>query len=316
MQPTITKRFTMLNKKSAVLLGILLSVILAGCGQSSKKETIADRTGAAVAISGKRERIISTAPSNTEILAGLGLADKLIAADKYSAGLEGIAKDIPLIDFAYPDAEMLIKLNPDLIIASEINQTGMGDDPLKLVRETGIAVVYIPTSNSIEDIYTDIALIAGVFQVKEKGDTLIRDMREKVDAIAKTGAAIQNKKSIYFEITPLPYIVTLGNGTYINQMIEIIGAKNIFAGEKGWFSPGAEEIINRNPDIIFTFDDDAAAVIAELKSRPGFDTITAVKNNAIYSINADSASRPSQNIIRALQQMARAVYPDEYEDFR
>jgi iron complex transport system substrate-binding protein len=289
---------------------------LIGCSKAGQKETITDRTSAAVTISGKRDRIISTAPSNTEILAGLGLADRLIAVDKYSADLKGIAKDIPLIDFAYPDAEAIITLNPDIIIAGEINRTGVGDDPFKLVRELGITVVYIPTSNSIDDIYKDISLIAGVFQVKEKGDELIQNMKKTVDAITEIGAFIQNKKTIYFEISPLPYLVTLGKETYINQMIEIIGARNIFAGEKGWFSPSAEEIITRNPDVIFTFDDDTAGVIEEVKNRPGFNTITAVKNNDVYSINADSVSRPSQNIILALQQMAHVVYPDEYESFR
>jgi iron complex transport system substrate-binding protein len=180
----------------------------------------------------------------------------------------------------------------------------------------GITVVYIPTSNSIGDIYTDIALIASVFQVQEKGDELIRNMKKTVDAITETGAKIQHKKSVYFEISPSPYLVTLGGQTYINQMIEITGARNIFADSKGWFAPSAEEIITRNPDVILTFDDNIAAFIEELKRRPGFIAVNAVKNNEVYSIDADSVSRPSQNIIPALQQMAAAIYPEVYENIR
>ncbi|MDR0878034.1 MAG: ABC transporter substrate-binding protein [Treponema sp.] len=306
----------MKQKQFSKLLFIMLSLVLAGCSQNSKKETITDRSGAAVDISGKKDKIISTAPSNTEILIGLGLGDRIIAADKYSAGLAGIANDIPLIDFAFPDAEAIITLNPDIIIATGLNQMASGDDPFKLVRETGIAVVYIPTSNSIDDIYEDIRFIAGVFGVTEKGDEITGGMKKSVGEIAEAGAGIQNKKSVYFEVSPAPFIVTLGVETYINQMIEIIGAQNIFADVKGWFSPGAEEIIKRNPDVILSSDSDIAGAILELKSRPGFDTITAVRNNAVYSIDVDSVSRPTQNIITALRQMAKAVYPEVYENFR
>jgi iron complex transport system substrate-binding protein len=303
-------------KKSSIFFLVVLALLFAGCGQNNKKETITDRAGTSVTINGSRDRIISMAPSNTEILVGLGLADKLIAVDKYSADLEGVAKKIPLIDFAFPDAEVIIGLNPDIIIAAGHNQTVSGDDPFKLVREMGIAVVYIPTSNSIEDIYKDIEFIAGIFQVNKKGDELIRNMKKSVDAIIKISADIQHKKSVYFEISPFPYIVTLGKETYINQMIEIIGARNIFSGEKSWFSPGAEEIISGNPDVILALGDGTADGIEELKGRSGFNTIIAVKNNEVYSIDINSASRPSQNIIVALQQMAHVVYPDEYESFR
>jgi iron complex transport system substrate-binding protein len=95
---------------------LFLILIFSGCSKADQKETITDRAG--TTISGKWEKIISTAPSNTEILIGLGLADKLIAADRYSADLEGIAKNILLIDFAYPDAEAIIGLDPDIIIAA------------------------------------------------------------------------------------------------------------------------------------------------------------------------------------------------------
>lgn len=300
--------FTALLLPAAILL-------ISGCGKDTAGETITDRAGTQVTIPRKIETIISTAPSNTEIIIDLGLADKLVAVDTYSAGLEGIRGDPVLIDFAYPDAEVIIGLDPDIIVAAGHNQTVSGDDPLKLVKETGISVVYIPTSNSVDDIYEDIRFIAEVLQAEEEGAGLIRRMREQIDAIAKTGAAISPQKTVYFEISPFPFIVTCGQGTYINQMIEIIGAKNIFAGEKGWFSPAAELIIEGNPDVILTMGSGRDTSTAEeIKARAGFDTINAVKYNAVHPIDADSASRPSPRIILALRQMALAVYPDMYEE--
>jgi iron complex transport system substrate-binding protein len=294
------------------VLGVLL--LLSGCSQGSQGKTIKDRAGALVTVSPNPERIISTAPSNTEIIIDLGLADKLIAIDTYSAGMAGIQGDPVLIDFAYPDVERIISLNPDIIIAAGHNQTVSGDDPFKLVKEAGIGVVYIPTSNSIEGIYEDIRFIAEVLQVAEQGVALIEPMKAAVDAIAGIGASILIKKSVYFEISPFPFIVTCGEGTYLNQMIAIIGAENIFAGEKGWFSPAAEAIIDRNPDVILTLVDYTDNPLEEIKGRAGFETINAVQYHAVYPIEANAASRPSHHVVAALWQMARAVYPDIYAE--
>jgi iron complex transport system substrate-binding protein len=96
-------------------------------------------------------------------------------------------------------------------------------------------------------------------------------------------------------------------------MIELIGAKNIFASEQGWFTPSAEVIINRNPDVILTMAYPGSDSAAEMRTRQGFETINAVKQNRIYSIDSNPASRPSQNVITALKQMALAVYPEIYE---
>jgi iron complex transport system substrate-binding protein len=288
----------------------------AGCARNTEKNTITGRSGETVILPKEINTIVSTAPSNSEIIVGLGLGDKIIAADEYSAKVDGINKDITLIDFSYPDAEAIISLAPDIIIAAEHNRTVSGDDPFKLVGETGIAVVYIPTSDSIEGIYGDIRFVAEILGVKERGEALVAGMKAEIDAIARKGEGITEKRSVYIELSPPPYLVSLGQGTYLHEMVEVTGAVNIFADQRGWFSPSAEAIIDRNPDVIITFMDGAASVDAfteELKSRPGFEHISAVRNKRVYRIDDNSASRPSQNIVLALKQIARAVYPEIYE---
>jgi iron complex transport system substrate-binding protein len=307
----------MKTKVLSALLALLV-LVLSGCNQNRQQggeRILFDRAGGEVRVSARLDRIISTAPSNTEIIIELGLADKLVAMDKYSAGLAGVSGKPELIDFVYPDAEVIIGLNPDIIIAAGHNQTVSGDDPFKLVREAGIPVAYIPTSDSIEGIYGDIRFIADVLSAAGKGDALIARMKDEVDRIAGTGASISPKKSVYFEISPFPFMVSCGQGTYLNQMIEIIGAENIFASEKGWFSPAVEAVISSSPDVILTlgYDTDAIDAVNEIKNRAGFETINAVKNNGVYVIDADSASRPSPHITLALRQMAWAVYPEIYE---
>jgi iron complex transport system substrate-binding protein len=253
------------------------------------------------------------APSNTEIIVDLGMADKLIAIDRHSANVAGIPGNLPQMDFFYPDAEVIIGLEPDVIIANGHNATGTGDDPFRLLRETGIPVAYISMSKSINDIYEDIAFIADLLQSPDRGAALIRSMKEQVDEITRQAASIKNKKTVYFEISAAPEMYTFGKGSFIDDMISAIGAINIFGNDNWIVTPGAEVIIDRNPDVILTNVDYLEDPVGELKSRAGFDHISAVINNRVYRIDTDSSVRPSARIILALGQMAQAVYPEAYE---
>ena len=290
---------------------IVFSFILVGC--SKKDVVITDREGNKVTMSNKLERIISTAPANTETLVELGLADKLVAIDTYSSDVEGIPSNIEKIDFLNPDAEAIIGLEPDLIIASGHNKSGSSDDPFKLVKEAGISVVYIPSSESIQGIYDDINFIADITNTKENGQKIVDNMKSQIDEIANKAQNIKDKKKVYFEIGPAPNLYSFGNSTFLNEMIEIIGAENIFNDKKEWISPSAESVIDRNPDVILTNVNYIDNPVEEIKGREGWENITAVKDNQVYLIDKNSSSRPSQHIIKALNEMAKAIYQNVYK---
>ncbi|CED93336.1 Iron compound ABC transporter, substrate-binding component [Romboutsia ilealis] len=299
-------------KKILALIIALSMFIISGCS-SQQDRTVTDREGTEVNIPKKIEKIISTAPSNTEVLMALGLGDKLVAIDKYSTDIEGVNTELPQIDFSNPDAETIIGLEPDIVIASGHNKTGSTEDPFKAISEAGIPVVYIPSSDSIDGIYKDIEFIAEVVNEKSKGKEIIDDMKAQVDEIKAIGDTIADKKSVYFEISPVPYLSSFGKSTFLNEMIEIIGAENIFANEDGWISPTAEAIIDANPDVIITNAEYMENPTGEIKSRNAWENINAIKNNEVYLVDKNASSRPSQNVVKALKQMAEAVYPEHYE---
>lgn len=299
-------------KKILALIIALSMFIISGCS-SQQDRTVTDREGTEVNIPKKIEKIISTAPSNTEVLMALGLGDKLVAIDKYSTDIEGVNTELPQIDFSNPDAETIIGLEPDIVIASGHNKTGSTEDPFKVISEAGIPVVYIPSSDSIDGIYKDIEFIAEVVNEKSKGKEIIDDMKAQVDEIKAIGDTIADKKSVYFEISPVPYLSSFGKSTFLNEMIEIIGAENIFANEDGWISPTAEAIIDANPDVIITNAEYMENPTGEIKSRNAWENINAIKNNEVYLVDKNASSRPSQNVVKALKQMAEAVYPEHYE---
>jgi iron complex transport system substrate-binding protein len=99
-------------------------------------------------------------------------------------------------------------------------------------------------------------------------------------------------------------------------MIELLGAENIFAKEKGIVFPNNEEILARNPDVIMTNIDYVSGMLDEIKGRPGFILINAVKNDAVFLIDTNSSARPSHRIVFALRQMAEFIYPEYYETIK
>ena len=301
---------------SLVATFVMAMMIFVGC--SSKPTTMKDREGNEFNVPKEVNTIISTAPSNTEVLVALGLADKLVAVDKYSADVEGVSEDIPKIDFRNPDAEAIIALNPDIVIASGHNNAG-DEDPFALIKEAGIPVAYIPSSYSIDGIYGDIEFIANLTGTEKEGEELINSMKEDVESIKAIGDTITDKKSVYFEIGAGSGLYTFGNETFLNEMIETIGATNIFGDESSWITVTPEAVIDANPDVILAnspgTNEAGLTAVEDIVSREGWDTVTAVKNGDVYQIDKNSSSRGSQNIIKALKEMAKAVYPDEYKDF-
>lgn len=294
--------------RSLVAVLLCLMFVMTGCTTKTEPNpSVEEKT--------EVSRIISTSPSNTEILVGLGLTDKLVAVDTYSTDIEGLSAEIPQLELSNPDAETILGLKPDLIITSEINQVGNAENPFSVLEESGITVLYMPTSTSIEGIYSDIEKIAAATGTVAQGEALISGMKEKVSTISEIAATIpeSERKTVYFEISPAPSLFTFGQDTFLNEIIELVGATNIFGNETGWISPSEETILKDDPDVILSNVNYIENPIEEIKGRAGWENLTAVKENQIFMINTNAASRPSQNVIIALEEMAQAIYPTYYE---
>jgi iron complex transport system substrate-binding protein len=159
----------------------------------------------------------------------------------------------------------------------------------------------------------DIAFIADLLQVQKNGEDVINLMKTQIAELTQYLPNIDTPKTVYFEISAAPDMMTFGKDSFLNDMISVIGARNIFENDNWIVTPGAESIINRNPDVILTNVNYIDDPIGEIKSRPGFNHINAVLNNRVYQIDTDSSVRPSPRIIPALRQMAQAIYPELYE---
>lgn len=279
--------------------------------QSDGPKVISDREGGVVQVPDAINTIVSTAPSITEILVGLDAGNRIIAADTYSSDVDGISPEICTIDFANLNIEELTALSPDVVIVSGMSMGG-SEDPYAALKDAGVNVIYVPTSSSIESVKLDIEFLAGYVGAEARGAELIADIDTAVAEISLKASKITEKKKVYFEMGAAPYLYSCGKGTFIDEVIQLIGAENIYGGEEGWLSNSEESVIAANPDVIVTNVAYDGYDFNEIKSRAGWGDIPAVKNGAVFQVDANATSRPSQHIVEGIMAVAEAVYPEIY----
>lgn len=319
------------NKLKIIISAIVLTSIFTGCGATSTDTStteinsntseiissvglsIKDREGNDFVVMENVNKIISLAPSTTQILMDLGLEDKLVAVDTYSQPMLVTNTGLPEFDIMNPDAENLANLEADIIFATGMSMA-KGDDPLKLLRDMGAVVTYIPTSKSIAEIKEDIMFIAEATGTKEQGQKLIDDMEEEINKYSEIGQTITDKKSVYFEIAAAPGMYSFGKEVFLNEMIELIGARNVLDDQIGWLPVEPESIVSANPDVILTNVNYIDNPVDEIKSRAGFSDVNAVKNNNVYSIDNNASTLANHNIVEAIKEIAEAVYPEVYNN--
>lgn len=270
-----------------------------------------DPAGNDIKIPENINKIISLAPSITETLVDLGLGDKIIAIDKNVSSKAGLKKDLPIFDMMSPDIEKMLSLQPDIVFVSGISDLDGKKDPFKSLKNAGICVASIPTENSITEIKSDIMFLANSTKTTKRGNEILTNMQKEIDTISKIPKSEDSKKTIYFEIAAAPNMYSFGTGVFLNEIIELVGGKNIFADQKSWISVTNEVIIQKNPDIIITNVNYIKDPVKEIKTRKGWENINAIKNNNVYYVDNNASSLPNENIVKAMGEIAKILHPEK-----
>lgn len=300
-------------KTALRLLCTLLVLTLLATAPALAELPTADRAGNAITVPAEITRIISLAPSTTQVLEALGALDSLVAVDNQTPMYVDGTSELPQFDMMAPDVEQIAALEPDVVFASGLSY--LDGNPFAALTEMGVCVVDIPSSASIADVEDDIRFIAACLGKDAEGEAIVDEMSASIDAIAAIGATIEDKKTVLFEISALPYIYSFGAGTFLDEMITLIGAENVFGDQAGWLAVNEEDAVAANPDVILTNVNYIEDSVGEILSREGWDVVTAVANADVHYIDNGASSLPNQHIVDALIEMAVAVYPEAYADY-
>lgn len=261
----------------------------------------------------KIEKIISLSPGITDILIDLNEAHKIIAADTFSKDIleKNNINVSNVFDMLNPDAEKIISLDSDIIFINNLTAFYTKNSLLSLSNPTIITITNSETLKGIED---DIYFLGKVLNVDDRAKEVVSNMRTKIKEIKDIGDTITNKKTVYFEISALPNLYSFGSNVYLDDIINIIGAKNIFSNRNEWISISEEDVVYLNPDIIFTSVDYVDNPVAEITNRAAWKDINAVKTSKVFFV--EGTSLPTHNIVSSIILMAKYIYPEEYKDIK
>ena len=294
---------------------IIIFIFIFSCNYNNSSSQIKDRAGNEIKIPERIDKIICLSPSITEILIDIGEAYKIISVDSYSK--EILEKnnidysEMQIFDMMNPNAEKIISINPDIIFVNTFSVFS-GKSSIDIIKSLGLTVAVIPNSDTLAGIEDDIYFLGEVLKLKDKAEEIVFEMKENIEKIKSIGDKIEDKKSIYFEIGAMPNLYSFGTNVYLDDMINIIGAKNIFEDRNSWIAVSEESVLSANPDIIFTSVDYIDNPVSEILNRHAWQNIKAIQKKQVYFI--PSSSLPNHNIIKSLVLMAKSIYPNEYKE--
>jgi iron complex transport system substrate-binding protein len=278
-----------------------LSLLLVSSNAVNYPLTIIDITETAVTIPQEPQRIISIAPSNTEILFALGLEDKIVGITNYCNFPEE-TKNIEKIGETFPlNLEKIVSLKPDLILAyaGQLNE-------IPRLRELGLKVIVIEPLN-LQETLKSIQMVATIGGIPEKGNILVENLSQRIDQIKTEVSNLEiNKKPKVFIGGIYETIWTPGEGTLFNELISLAGGINIAAGFSGWAKISPEFIVKEDPDIIIIpigamNPGDELKIKENIYQRPGWSNLSAVKTQKIFIVNEDLFFRPGPRIVDGLE---------------
>ncbi len=271
--------------------------------------TITDDLGRVVTISGTTERIVSLSPSNTEILFALGLENRIVGVTNYCDYPPEAKNKENIGGFSTPSVEKIVALMPDLILA-----TGRHKDIISGQMESlGLTIVAID-SEDVNGILDRILLVGQITGRTGAAERLTSDMRQRIDKITdKTKNLLDSQRPKVFYITWLDPLMSMGPGTFCNELIELAGGVNIAADATTQYPLYSMEVlVERNPDVIIVSisHGSSGATVDGLKTLLAGKNIAAVANNRVYSVDTNLTGRPGPRIVEGLEAMARYIHPE------
>lgn len=280
-------------KRILWFIGLALSVQLAAVGLAQYPRTLTDDLGRSVTLKAAPKRLVVMLPSLTETICAMGACGRIVGVDTYSNFPEAVNK-LPKVGGLYdPNLEAILALKPDLVL---ISVYGKLQEPLE---KAGVPTFALKIE-SYDDIARTTRLLGQILNLRSEAERLVAKIQAQVYAVEAKAAATKDRPTVYYEIDPTPY--TAGPDSFIGVLIAKARGVNIIPKELGAFPQISPElVVQKNPDVIVL----THPGLADLKKRPGWSGIKAVKTGRIcdFSSQADDdlLSRPGPRVAQGLQ---------------
>lgn len=291
------------------LLSVIFLTTLAVCGSSCKSgstspapaRTVVDELGRNVLVPDQPQRIVSLAPSVTEILFALGVDDRVAGVTSF-CDYPPDARQKPIVgDTLKPSVEKILALKADLVIISTASQV---EALFQQLVELGIPV-YVSNPRSIDGVLESITRIGELVGVRDRAIKVTDELRGRIDAV-EARVANTSRPPVFVIVGTQP-LMTAGSGSFITDLINRSGGQSISADDSGDYPQySIETVVAKRPEIIFL-----QAGGNELPPRLG--QTPAARSNRVYHIDDDLLLRPGPRIVDGLERIAAKIHPEQFE---
>ncbi|PWH19096.1 MAG: hypothetical protein DDG59_04255 [Anaerolineae bacterium] len=273
-----------------------------------------DGLGVQVELSAVAQRIVSLAPSNTEILFALGAGNQVVGRDSFS---DYPAEALQIKDvgggFGNLDTETIVALQPDLVLASPLT----APEQVQGLRDLGLTVFVLPNPLQFDDLYVNLINVGTLTGRSQEAERLVAQLKQRVQSVEEKLVGIDQRPLVFYEIdgTDPNAPWTAGPNTFIDMLITKAGGLNFGHELQGeWVQVSLEEILRRDPDLILLGDAIWGGVTVEsVVARPGWSELSAVKNQRVYPFDDNIVSRPGPRLVDGLEALAKLFHPDRFQ---
>jgi iron complex transport system substrate-binding protein len=286
-------------------------LVLAACSPAGQTppQYVFDDLGRLVAINGTPQRIISLAPSNTEILFALGLGDRVVGVtDWCDYPPEALEKE-KVGDYNTPDIETILALNSDLILAGYGNTI----EVINSLDGLGLTVFGIKTTD-LDDLLDDIRTVGEITDKELEAQALTSEMEGGIQAVVSQTEELQQKPRAFYllwggEDSPL---WSAGSDTFVGELIEKAGGANICGNMTGYSEVSLEYVVACNPQIIITSS--WPGVYEWTMNSTELAVTDARENGYVYACDDNLVQRPGPRLVEGLEWFAHFIHPEIFAE--
>jgi len=270
-----------------------------------------DSLGREIMLEGTPQRIVSLAPSNTEILFAVGAGAQVIGRDEFSDYPPGSAS-VETIggSFGEYNVEAIVALEPDLVLAAEINPPEL----VQQLEDIGLTVYYLGNPTTLEEMYTNLETVGDL--TGHNVTELVDSLKARVAAVDEKIMPLSSRIAVFYEIdaTDPTKPWTYGPGTFGDLLIARAGGYNVGGiASDPYPQLSLEQVFAANPSVIVLGDSMWGVTAEAVKARPGWETILAVQSDSIFPFDDNLVSRPGPRLVDGLEQLAKLLRPGLFE---
>jgi iron complex transport system substrate-binding protein len=285
-----------------------IAVIIFWMGPPAVAKTATDQLGRPVDLPDDPQRIVSLAPSITEIIFELNQGRRLIGVTQHS-NYPAEASTLPKVgSYIRLDLEKIMALKPDLCIGIK---DGNPKESVERLHSMKIPV-YVVDPHNLETVIHTIAEIGLLLNASEHANRLVNKMRSRLEKVRSMVASTERRPRVFIQIGIAP-IISVGSPTFLHDLIVEAGGINVAAGPSAYPRFSREEVLALAPDVIFITSMDRQAVFENVKADwSRWADMPAARDHRVFIVDSDLFDRPSPRLLDGLETLVQLIHPEMF----